>query len=107
MAVHGIVGDEFGTELPQTKLDDQALRELQSAARFSKTKEYKKLEEHIERRIAFYQSHLPGGTPVVEVSAKERDAYWIAANVIIPEFRALLDTYSNAQEAVREAKRVR
>lgn len=101
MAEFGIIGDEnFGMNIPESQVDTQGLAEERKAAKFSRTAEFRKLKEHLESRIAFYQRFLPDGRPVVgEISTND----WIIANTLIREFKAILDDYQTAAEAVKEA----
>lgn len=107
MSEFGIIGDDsYGTELPETTVNDEVKQEQLAAARFSKTKEYKLLKEHFDQRIAYYQAFLPDGRAVTSVPKTELEGMWVAANVIIGEFKAVLDAYETANEyAKRESKR--
>lgn len=100
---NAVMGDDaFGTELPQTDRHDEDLAEMQSAAKFSKTKEFKLLKEHLQGRMEFYQKYLPGGQSVVDVDPKVAGAMWIAANAIIGECKAIIDAYEQAAQVVKE-----
>jgi hypothetical protein len=104
-AQNAIVGDEFGIDLPETEqLEDQRAEE-KSMARFSKTKEFKALKSKIDERIEFYQKVLPDGRPLTAVEAAERAEQWVIANVVIGEFKAILQAYTQAKEAVEDATR--
>lgn len=105
MANDVIQGDSFGTELPTTKVDEQALDDEKKMARYSKTAEYQRLKEFLENRVKFFQNYLPGGQRVQDVPAEERAAYWQAACVIVSELRNILDEYERAREAVEDAGR--
>lgn len=104
---NAIIGDDsFGTELPETQIDDKALTEEKKAARYSKSAEYKKLKQHFESRIEFYQTYLPGGKPVAAASKMEREEAWAIANLLIAEFNTVINFYETAKEVVKEADRV-
>lgn len=107
MAGYGIIGDDsYGTELPETTINDEVRQEQLAAARFSKSKEFKALKEHFENRIAFYQTYLPDGRPLTDVSAAERESMWVIANAIIGEFNAVINEFQRAADyAKREGKR--
>lgn len=94
MSVNGIIGDTFGMDIPDTQLDPQVSAEVQQAARFSKTKEWKQLKAYMEGRIAFYQAFLPDGRAIGATNdVKLAQEMWIPANVIIGEFVALMGQY--------------
>lgn len=101
---NGIIGDSYGTELPVSQVEKQDLTDEKKMARFSKSVEFQRLRDYLEERIGFYQSHLPGGTDFIAATTyKEyeqlgRDA--VVANVIIGEFKAVIQAYENAKEAV-------
>jgi hypothetical protein len=101
---NGIMGDEnFGIDLPQTEpIDD--LDAERRMVKFSKTKEFKQLQAHIEGRILFYQTYLPDGRALTTVSDDERGAMWVAANAIIGELKGLLLAYDQAVETVKNAR---
>lgn len=102
---NAIIGDTFGTELPEAKLSNEDLVVEKNAARFSRTKEYQALKEHLEKRVEFYQAYLPDGRAVAEVPKVELEGMWIAANAIIGEFKAVLSAYEMARKAVEESAR--
>lgn len=99
MAEHGIIGDSFGTELPQTDVAAEDLNEELKMAKFSKTAEFQRLKDYLEARIKFYQTCLPDGT-LVDSKTSVQD--WLVANAIIAEFTAVIEAYERAQEVVRE-----
>lgn len=102
MSEYGIIGDQFGTELPETVVPEQDLSIEKNAARFSKTKEFKALKKHLEERITFYQTYLPDGRSITgDVSVED----WKVANSIIAEFKAVLDFYERSREVVEDAAR--
>jgi hypothetical protein len=102
MANEVIQGSSFGTDLPKTEVDEVVLNEEKKMAKYSKTKEFKRLKEFLEARIKYFENFLPGGQPVAEVPAEERAAYWQASCVIIKEFRSVLNEYEAAAESVAE-----
>lgn len=97
----GIIGDDYGTSLPEMAVDKVEMMEEKKAARFSKTAEFKKLKEHLESRIEFYQQYLPDGRPV-NSQAKPED--WIIANTVIGEFKAIINAYELARETLKDAQ---
>lgn len=100
-AQNAITDDSFGTELPTTQIDELALAGERSMARFSKTKEYKALKEYMENRIDFFQKYLPDGRPLTSDNVTDKD--WIVANLVIGEFKNVLNAYEQAAEAVKNA----
>ena len=101
-----VVGDVSEvTELPVTKVSDQDLQNEKNMARFSKTKEFKVLKEHIEGRIKFFQTQMPDGTSTIMQPTEELINHWKVANLVIGEFQAILDAYENAQKVVDDASR--
>ena len=102
---NAVMGGDYPTELPEKEVDQSQLQELQKAARFSKTAEWKELKEHFERRMKFYQQYLPDGTSSLDskVSIEERGRNWIVSNTIIGEFKAVIDVYEGAAQVVKDA----
>ncbi len=97
---NAIIGDETGIELPQSTLNDEILVEEKKMAKYSKTAEFKRIKEHCEERIAFYQQYLPNGAEVaLDVRPTPED--WAVANRVIGEFKALMNMYEVANEAVK------
>lgn len=100
---NAIVGDSYGTELPETQIPQEDLAEEKKMAKFSKSAEFDRIRKHVQERKDFYQKYLPGGQPVGgEVPSPEQ---WMAANLIINEFDLLLDSYDNAAKIVDEDNR--
>ena len=102
---NGIIGDAQMTELPQMVMDDNVLTEEKKMARYSKSSEYKRIKQHFEDRIAFYQNYLPDGRPIGSSSNMvEIGQSWVVANTIIQELQNVLDSYDIAAEAVDASK---
>lgn len=97
---NGIVGDDFGIDLPETQIDTTSLDEEKKAARYSKSEEFKKLRAHMEDRISFYQSQLPDGRPLTDAGKNPSLNDWVVANTLIAEFRAVIGYYDQARETV-------
>lgn len=100
--MHGIIGDAQATELPEMVVDETMLNDEKKMARYSKTDEFMRIQEHFEAKIAFYQQFLPGGIPITAVTEEERGKYWAVADLLIKEFREVIDMYENAAEAVND-----
>lgn len=97
-----VMGDNTGIDLPQMQADEQDLNLEKNIAKFSKTKEWKNLKEHIQTRISFYQQYLPNGMEVgLDVVPSTED--WRVANRIIGELNLLINTYEGVREAVDES----
>ena len=102
MSKHGIIGDSFITDIPETKVEESQLNEEKKLARFSKTAEYKRLKGYLEERIKFYQSFLPDGRSLHGLNKQELGEKWPIANAIIGELKTIIETYEGANEVVRE-----
>lgn len=102
---NAIMGEESPTELPKTQVDDSQLKELMKTAKFARSGEFKQLKQHFEQRKDFYTKYLPDGRAVAAQTADENLAsMWVAANVIIGEFNAILNVYESAEQYVKDAK---
>ena len=102
MAQHGIIGDNYGIDIPDMSFDKESLDEEKSMARFSKSKEFKRLKEIMQSRIDFYQKALPDGRPISAVDTVERANMWVIANAVIGEFNLILQAYENAKDATKD-----
>lgn len=101
MAQNGIIGDTYGIDLPNVNVGEEQLNEEKAMARFSKSKEFKKLKEIMQSRIDFYQKALPDGRALTEVDTAERAHMWLVANAVIGEFKMILAAYEDAAEVVK------
>jgi len=101
----GIVGNSFATDLPQAEIEKQLLAEEKSKAKFSRTKEFTALKQHLNERMDYYKAFLPDGRPVVGANVTPED--WKIANTIIGEFQAVINAYEQAAEAVKDVKQIR
>lgn len=102
---NAIIGDEdFGTNIPQTDVSDEALKLEKNLAKFSKSKEFEALRNHFEERIKYYQQTLPDGRNMEDRTRIPTPEEWVIANTVIAEFKAVLDTYDNAAQVVKEAQ---
>ena len=97
---YGVVGDDYGTQLPETQVDQTALTELKHRAKFSKSKEFQELKQHCLDRIDFYQQFLPDGRSVLTDVPKPEQ--WQAANIVIGEFKGLIAAYESAAEMLKD-----
>lgn len=98
---HAIIGEEYGTDLPQVGIAEQDLSAERNAAKFSRTKEFQRLKEHLEARIEYYQTFLPNGEMVFGKSPDELAARWAISNAVIAEFKMVIGFYEQAQEVVK------
>lgn len=99
---NGIMGDMTGVELPQMQVNKDVLTEEKKMAKYSRSSEFKRIQEWCEGRISFYQTYLPNGAEVgLDVAPSAED--WRVANRVIGELRALMNSYEIASEAVKEA----
>jgi hypothetical protein len=90
----------FDMAMPAEQLADEKLM-----AKYSKSKEFRRLKEHMQGRIEFYQQYLPDGRALTEVDAVERANHWLVANIVIKEFNLVIDSYGQIAEAVKNAER--
>lgn len=106
MSEHGIIGDQYGTELPQAQLQEEIVNEAKGRARFSKTKEYQELKSHLEERIEFHKKMLPSGKAVMHAQGNNTltrlGEQWVVANNVIAELQGVLDVYEAAAETIKE-----
>jgi hypothetical protein len=98
---NSIIGDSFGIDLPETAVDTNQLVEEKQLAKFSRTKEFKRLKEQMESRMDFYRGCLPDGRPLTAVDAAERAQQWVIANIVIGEFQRIIDLYEDAAEVTK------
>lgn len=117
MANDVIQGDSFGTDLPVTQVDEQALNEEKKLAKYSQTKEFQRLRKFLEDRVSFYQNYLPNGEKVegdprdtsnplsVPGGGADDIVQWKVACIVIREFGNILNEYDQAREAVDDATR--
>lgn len=93
--------------MPTTNLPEQNLAAEINMAKFSKTKEFKKLKEVIETRIEYHRQYQPGGNGETiafrDMSNDERGYRTLAADLVISELRALIEAYEQAEQVVKEA----
>jgi len=95
--------DESGPlGLPQAPVDETAINELKSKARYSRSKEYQELKAQMETRIEFYQKYLPNGTPIATLSTQEALRNWPLANIVIAELQQVINLYQDAEEQLKE-----
>jgi hypothetical protein len=92
-----LMGDELA--MPQSSVDEKELVVEKQMANYTKTEDFKRIQEYCQSRIDFYQTHLPNGK-IIGLEAKPTEADWAAANIIISEFKLLMGNYVNATEAV-------
>jgi hypothetical protein len=88
-------------DLPVQKIDQESKDEEMRIAQFLDKPEWKKLKEHFESRITFYQTQLPNGQPIGDVSMEELAKRWAVSNGIIMELQAVLSTYEEIAKSVR------
>jgi hypothetical protein len=104
--VNAVIGEEYGTDLPQTEVPERDLTTERNAAKFSKSKEFQVLKDHLNQRIDYYQKFLPNGEAVLEqknVTHAELGQRWMTANAVITEFRSIISAYEQAAQVVKEA----
>lgn len=97
-----LLGDATGTDLPQKPVDETALNEVKTKAKYSRSKEYKELKAKADERIIFYQRFLPGNIPPEMVTDAERAKYWAIANIVIAELQQLFGEYGAAEQILKD-----
>lgn len=97
--------DEGGMNPVPAPIPVEELKEEKQMAKFAKTQEFKRLKEHFQGRIDYYQQYLPDGRLLTEVSKEERQDMWVVANVIIAEYKLVIATYEQAAEIVKDVSR--
>lgn len=101
---YGIIGDTMGVDLPQMEMEETSLAEEKKMAKYSRSTEFKRIQDHFNDRIAFYQTHLPDGRNVGSGKIPTPEE-WLAANVIIGEFKLVINMFEIANEAVKDSVR--
>jgi hypothetical protein len=97
-----LMGDSQAFDLPQP-VEVDGLVEEKKIAKYSKSDEFKVIQDHCRDRIAFYQSFLPNGAEIgMDVIPTPED--WRVANRIIGEFKLLMNLYETTTEAVDEQR---
>lgn len=103
--VHGIVGNDYGIDIPETEYTDEQLAEVRKMAKFTRTAEYARQKDWAEAKIQFYQKYLPNGKPVSEAEAKEKAEHWVAANEIIGLLNEFMRSYESSAEEIAEMQK--
>lgn len=101
MSQNAIIGEAYGTDLPETSVPKDELDNERNLAKFSKTKEFQRLKQHLEDRIEYYQGFLPDGRPIDSVTKGDREGSWVIANAIIGELKFIINRYEAAQEVIK------
>lgn len=99
---NGLIGDTYGTDLPQMQVEEDTLKEEKRMAKYSRSAEFKRIREHFEAKVAYYQQFLPGNVPVEQISEEERGKYWAVANIVIKEFNEVINMFELAKTVVDE-----
>lgn len=102
-AQNAITDDTFGMEMPVTQVEELSLVNERNMAKFSKTKEFKVLKDYLENRIEFFQKYLPDGRPLTTENVMPNGTDWTVANLVIGEFKSVLQAYDDAAEAIKNA----
>lgn len=97
---NGIIGDITGADLPEMVIDEKELTDEKKMARYSKTAEFKRIQEWCQLKIAQHQSYLPGNIPITAISDEERGKYWAVADMVITDLTELMNMYEIAAEVV-------
>jgi hypothetical protein len=97
-----LMGDmSNGIDLPQAEIEELDLTDEKKMAKYSKSAEFKRIQEHCQERIEFYQTKLPNGAEIgLDVAPSTED--WRVANRVIGELRLLMNMYETAAQIVKE-----
>lgn len=100
---NGFIGqDSFPTEIPQTRVPDTDLSEYERKVKYSKSAEFKLLKDRLQARIDYLQIYLPGGQPVADVAPEIAGAMWVGADLVIREYRAIINEYESAAQVIKD-----
>jgi hypothetical protein len=103
-AQNAVLGDQdLPLELPQSSADADGRAEERQMAKYSESEEYRRIKDHLQDRIKFFQKYFPGGQPVKVLPVAEREAYWVAACVITDELQSIINDYDQIREGVKKA----
>lgn len=97
----GIIDEGLSQALPEVDVDNEALALEKRMAKFAKSAEFKLLKDHLNNRIEFYQSFLPDGREVSKTIPTPEQ--WTIANGIIGEMQAIIYSFEQAAEVVKDA----
>lgn len=101
---NGIMGnDSYPDEIaiPRTTVPELDLSEYERKVKYSKSAEFKMLKERLQARIEFLQVYLPGGQAVADVAPEVTGAMWIGADLVIREYRSIINEYESAAETIK------
>lgn len=101
---NGIVGNDYGIDLPESEYTNEQIDEVKKMAKFTRTAEYARQKTWAEAKIKFYQNYLPSGKPLSSVEPDKMAAHWIAANEIIAVLTEFINSYETSAEEIKEMK---
>jgi hypothetical protein len=103
---NAIIGDEAGIDLPQAPESIVDLSEEKKMARYSRSKEFKRLKEYMEGRIEFFQTYLPDGRSINSLDPDvDFGQQWKLANLVIAEFQLIINEYERINQVVEDDRR--
>jgi hypothetical protein len=86
------IDDPMPVDLPQfEQLEDEPAEET------TESFDRKGLLEYIDARLSYFESYLPGGEAVLNLTQEEKASHWEAAATIRTEFKALADQIKNSK----------
>lgn len=100
--MNGLIDEMGGIDLPQKPVDETAIKELKSKAKYSQSKEFRELRAKADARVEFYQKFLPDGRPIGTANRADMERKWENANLIIAEINGLFDEFDNAEQILKE-----
>ena len=90
MRTNSIISDPL-PQVPATSgIPDQPKAKPNDFEKIVSSSKYPQFAEYVQQRIDYYKSFTPGGTPVTEISDKQRAVAWGQSIVVIREFEQLL-----------------
>lgn len=94
MRTNSPLDDPIPFEVPQfEQLEDEPIQPDEPEA-FDR----KGLLEYIDARLVYFESYLPGGEAVLNLTQEEKASHWEAAATIRTEFKALANQIKNTKK---------
>lgn len=109
---NGVVGDDFGTQLPETAPQEQSSEHKQEIARikqmakFTRSQEFAFLKNYIEGRCKLRQRYVPNAdgsfVDITQLPNEERGWRSLAAFEVIDELTKIITEYEQAADYVKQ-----
>lgn len=101
---NAIMGDDFGTDIPETNIPDNQLLDEKKMAKFTRTAEYARQKRWIDEKVKYYKQFTPDGRPIASVDPNNLATHWVVANEIISVLEEFRTSYEEAAEIVKEVE---